>query len=211
MSKYQKESKNSNSRRGIHHGFDDFIDRAFGDEFFSDPFDNFDDFGGFGGFGNKKYKKQLGSGENKQERDHYNNHDLDIFEHFGNFGGMGMGNGGFSSVIQRFNSMGPGSHGGNGTVISKSYVSTVNYDKNGKPIKKEYTSQGIDTYDKNGTKISEKQSGYKDEEKGIKKECHQRLLNDVGHKIVKTRDYINKEEREDNFFKGMREGKILII
>lgn len=205
MSKFNKDKKDSNSRRQMHHGFDDFINRAFGDDFFSDPFDDFDGFNGFGGgFSNKRFKKQLGDREHRDERDHYNNHDLDIFEHFGNFGGMN--NGGFSSVIQRFNSMGPGNHG-NGTVISKSYVSSVNYDKNGKPIKKEYTSQGIDTYDKNGTKISEKQSGYRDEEKGIKKECHQRLLNDVGHKIVKTRDYINKEEREDNFYKGIREGK----
>lgn len=174
--------------------FDDFVNRAFGDDFFKDPFEDlrgFGSFGGFGGFGQRMKSDNMI--KSKQ-------HD-DFFEDFGN--GM-MAN--FSS----FNSNFGGGRGSQGTVITNSYVSSINYDKNGNPIKKEYSSQGIDQINKDGTKISEKQQAYKDYEKGIKKASHQRLLNDVGQKIVKTKDYKNNHEYEDNYLHGINEGKKLI-
>ena len=161
--------------------FDELVNDAFSDDFFRDPFDDFRR--GIGGFGGRMIGNQ---------------HD-----EFGGFGG------GIGSIMNfsSFNTMGGGNQG---TVISKSYVSTTNYDKNGNPIKKEYTSQAIDQVNKDGTKISEKQQSYKDSEKGIKKASQQRTLNNVGQKIVKTRDYKNQHEEENHYYNGINEGKFII-
>lgn len=97
--------------------------------------------------------------------------------------------------------------GGQGTVISNSYVSTLNYDSNGQPIRKEYSSQAFNKYGQNGTNISESRQQYRDSGKGIKKVSHQRTLNDQTHKITKTKDYKLKEENEDNYYMGIEESK----
>jgi hypothetical protein len=145
-------------------------------------------------------------GSNQHSNNNLRQRDEDDFFGGGlmsNFGDFNSGLGGFTMSM---NSMNMGK-GGQGTVISKSYVSTVKYDENGNPVKKEYTSQGIDQYNQDGTKISEKKQGFKDFEKGIKKASHQRTLNDVGQKIIKTRDYKNNHENEEHYLHGIREGK----
>lgn len=175
---YNKYRKNKEiDQLGMGH-FDDMINRAFNDDFFSDPFDD------FRGVGNRRFNSMLGSG----------GHD----EFFGGMDNGLMGNFG------RFNSGG----GNQGTVITSSYVSTTKFDNNGNPVKKEFTSQGINQYNKDGTKISEKQQNYRDSEMGIKKVSHQRTLNDVGQKIVKTKDYKNNKEQEDHYLHGLQERKI---
>lgn len=140
---------------------------------------------------------------------------------FGSFGGFGNGRGmlgrgfddedfGFGpSIFSDFVSMQSGSGPKNGTVISKSYVSTVKYGEDGKPKKQEYSSQSIDQYTKDG-RISEKRNSYQDYERGIKKAAHQRMINDQGHKIVKTKDYYKNEDFEDHYYNGLNEGKFSI-
>lgn len=93
-------------------------------------------------------------------------------------------------------------------ILNKTYIESVNYDDSGKPIKKIYTSQAINSNDKDGNVFSEINSGYIDEEKGIKKALQQKLLNDKGFKTVKTRDYVNKEEREDRYLRGISENQV---
>lgn len=166
--------------------FDSMVNSAFDDDFFRDPFENFSGFGGFGGFGGME-RHMLGGGHSSLMNDF----------------GLGSGN-----MMMRFNSSGGGNQG---TVFSSSYVSTTTMDKNGRPVKKEFSSQGIDQYNKDGTKISEKQQSYKDYDKGIKKASQQRLLNDVGQKIVKTRDYKNNHESEDHYYHNLQESKIYFL
>lgn len=125
--------------------------------------------------------------------------------HFREFG-RGFDEQNMLSQFSDMRSSGFGS-GGSGTIISKSYISSVNYDKDGKPVRKEYTSQALNQIGHDGTKISETKQSYKDSDKGIKKASHQRMLNDQGHKIVKTRDYKTNEEHEDHFYRGIQESK----
>jgi hypothetical protein len=174
--KYSKKYKSYNTRDTE---FDDMLDHAFGDEFFTDNLM----FEGFGRF-NSGGRGMIGS-----------NFDQDI-DSFG-FG---------PNIMSNFISMQSG--GNKGTVISKSYVSTVKYDQNGQPQMQEYSSQSIDQFTKDG-KLSEKKQAFQDSVKGVKKASHQRILNDQGHKIVKTRDYTKNEEFEDHYYKGMNEGMLI--
>ena len=169
--------KNNNYSKKM--DFDDYVLRAFNDDFFED--DDFG-FGGFGGFGRLNSHKMIGNDDG-----------------FGFFGGLG------SNIMSEFGSFNNLGSGKQGSVITKSYVSSINYDKNGNPQKQEFSSQSIDQYNKDGTKLSEKKHAFKDSTQGIKKASHQRMLNDQGHKIVKTRDYKNNHESEDHYYKGMEE------
>ena len=159
---------------GMNH-FDDFINQAFNDDFFNDPFIDFHK-------RNSSFGPKMLGFNNNQENE------------------LGISN------FSRFNS-GFNIGSGVGTVISKSYVSTTKLDENGNPIRKEFKSQGFDQYNKDGTKISEKHQAYRDSEKGVKKASQQRLLNDVGQKIIKTKDYKNNNELEDHYYHNMNEGK----
>ena len=96
-----------------------------------------------------------------------------------------------------------------GTVISKSYVSKVNYDQNGKPNRETYQTQSIKQTDREGKRIQEKQQAYQNTRTGIQKSAHERVLNEKGHKIVKERNRLTGDEMEHNLFKGIQEGKII--
>lgn len=142
------------------------------------------------------------------------------FSSFGNgFNSQFQGFPGFDNIYApnmlptNFSSMTSGGFfpGSNSTMISNSYVSTVNYDMNGQPIRKEYTSQVLNKVGHNGATISESRQQYKDSGKGIKKVAHQRMLNNQGHKIVKTRDYKLNQENEDNYYMGIEESKLSTI
>lgn len=169
--------------------FDDFVSRAFGSDFDSDF-----DFFGSNMMGNSR--KMISSGSNNNNN---NRLDYDLPNNFIP-----------SFVSNRFNDdfggVSLGGKGNNGTFICKSYVSTTKLDKNGRPVKQEYSSQSIDQFTKDG-KLSEKRSTYQDALNGIKKASHQRTINDQGHKIVKTKNYMNNESNEDHYYKGINEGK----
>ena len=189
---HQLQSKNMMGYNNF--AFDDLVSQAFSDDFFGD-------FGFNSGFG--RMGMGMGNMGNRQLRG--NDDDGFGFSNFGSFGGFG------NNMMMEFNSMNSGGMGGKGTCISKSYVSSVQYDKDGKPQRQEFSSQAIDQIGKDGTKISEKKSIYKDSEKGVKKASNQRTLNDVGHKIVKTKDYKTMNESENHYYKGFNESKLNFI
>jgi hypothetical protein len=95
-----------------------------------------------------------------------------------------------------------------GTVIQKSYVSTVKYDQNGQPKKETYQSQSIKQIDKEGKKIQEKQQAYQNNQ-GLQKAAHERRLNDKGHKVIKERNRNTGEETEHTIYKGITESKFI--
>lgn len=100
--------------------------------------------------------------------------------------------------------------GGNeGTVIKRSYVSSTQFDENGQPKKKTYTSQSINQFNRDGTRLSEKQDAYQDDFKGVKKAAKQKMINDQGHKVVRTRDYRSGEDIEHNYYKGFNESNFI--
>ncbi len=94
-----------------------------------------------------------------------------------------------------------------GTVITKSYVSKVNYDDSGRPQRETYQTQSIKQTDQDGKKIKEKQQAYQNSKSGVQKAAHERVLNDKGVKIIKARNSNTGEEYEHNVFKGLKEGK----
>ena len=101
-----------------------------------------------------------------------------------------------------------------GTVITKSYVSSVKFDKNGQPHKETFQSQSIKQTDKEGKKIQERQQAYQNTKSGVQKAAHERLLNDKGVKVVKAKNVNTGDEYEHNLYKGLNEGRwrrLLII
>lgn len=96
---------------------------------------------------------------------------------------------------------------GPGTFLCKSYVSRVNY-KDGKPEKEVYQSQAINHFGQDGHKIQERQEAYKNAGTGVEKAAKQRMFDDRGHKYIKERNAITKEQSEHNVFKGMDENQL---
>ncbi len=94
-----------------------------------------------------------------------------------------------------------------GTVIQKSYVSSVNYGQDGKPHEETYHQQSIKQIGKDGRKIQEKQEAYKNSKSGIEKASHQKMLDSKGHKITRERNRLTGDENEHNMYKGFNEGK----
>jgi hypothetical protein len=180
--------------------FGNMIDNAFSNEFFNnDPF--------FSNNRNSNMQNRMLEGGNN---DNHNQQQMSVMNNMGgNMGGFDNNNIMSFFSQNNFGSEGMGGGKDGSTVFSSSYVSSVTYDKGGKPVKKEFQSQGIDHF-KNGQKISEKKQAFKDYENGIKKASQQRTLNDVGQKIIKTRDYRNNETSENTYYRGMNEGKFLM-
>jgi hypothetical protein len=98
-----------------------------------------------------------------------------------------------------------------GTVITKSYVSKVNYDDNGRPQKETYQSQSIKQTDRDGKSIKEKQHAYENTKSGLQKAAHERRLNDKGIKVIREKNFQTGDEMEHNVYKGMNEGKRYLI
>ena len=193
-SRYTNNNFRNNNFNNMNDPFGNMIDNAFSDEFFNnDPI--------FSNNRNQNMQNRMLGNNNK-------NHNLQMMNNMGGFDNNIMSF--FSS--NNFGGEGMGMRGGNdgSTVFSSSYVSSVTYDKGGKPVKKEFQSQGIDHF-KDGQKISEKKQAFKDYENGIKKASQQRTLNDVGQKIIKTKDYRNNEVSENTYYRGMNEGKFFIF
>ncbi len=70
--------------------------------------------------------------------------------------------------------------GGQGTVITKSYSSSVKYDGNGQPQKETYSSQSISQTDGRGKTIGEKKSAYQNSRTNEQKAAHERVLDNKG-------------------------------
>ena len=96
---------------------------------------------------------------------------------------------------------------GPGTMISKSYVSRVDY-RDGQPHQECYQSQSINQIGQDGHKISEKQEAYKNSRTGVQKAAHQRVLDDKGMKQIRQRNVRTGAQEEHNIFKGMQENEL---
>jgi len=83
----------------------------------------------------------------------------------------------------------------------------VKYDGEGQPHKETYKTQSIRQTDREGKSIQEKQQAYQNTKSGVLKAAHERLLNDKGLKVVKSKNRNSGEEYEHNIYKGISEGK----
>ena len=96
---------------------------------------------------------------------------------------------------------------GPGTMISKTYVSKVDY-SGGQPKEESYQSQAIKQFGDGGHSISEQQEAYKNSMTGIQRAAHQRLLDDRGTKLIKQRNVNTGEQSEHNILRGIQESEI---
>ena len=115
-------------------------------------------------------------------------------------GGPGQGQRGIFISMQ-------GGGTGPGTMISKTYVSKVDY-SGGQPKEESYQSQAIKQFGEGGHSISEQQEAYKNSMTGVQKAAHQRLLDDRGTKLIKQRNINTGEQSEHNILKGLYENEV---
>ena len=100
-----------------------------------------------------------------------------------------------------------GGGSGPGTMISKTYVSKVDF-SGGQPKEESYQSQAIKQFGEGGHSISEQQEAYKNSMTGVQKAAHQRLLDDRGTKLIKQRNINTGEQSEHNILKGIQESEV---
>jgi len=70
---------------------------------------------------------------------------------------------------------------GSGTVIMKSYSSSVKYDRDGQPHKEEYSSQSMSTVDESGNRLGEKKSAYQNTKTREQKAAHEKVYDTKGN------------------------------
>ena len=100
-----------------------------------------------------------------------------------------------------------GGGSGPGTMISKTFVSKIDY-SGGQPKEESYQSQAIKQFGEGGHSISEQQEAYKNTMTGLQKAAHQRLLDDRGTKLIKERNINTGEQSEHNILKGIEENEL---
>ena len=100
-----------------------------------------------------------------------------------------------------------GGGSGPGTMISKTFVSKIDY-SGGQPREESYQSQAIKQFGEGGHSISEQQEAYKNSMTGLQKAAHQRLLDDRGTKLIKERNINTGEQSEHNILKGIQESEV---
>ena len=100
-----------------------------------------------------------------------------------------------------------GGMGGPGTMLSKTYVSKIDY-SGGQPHEESYQSQAIKQFGEGGHNISERQEAYKNSYTGVQKAAHQRLLDDRGTKLIKQRNVNTGEQSQHNIYKGIQENEL---
>ena len=101
-----------------------------------------------------------------------------------------------------------GMGGAPGTMISKTYVSKMDY-SGGQPHEESYQSQSIKQFGgEGGHNISERQEAYKNTYTGMQKAAHQRLLDDKGTKLIKQRNINTGEQSQHNILKGLQENEV---
>ena len=96
---------------------------------------------------------------------------------------------------------------GNGTMISKKYVSKIDY-SDGTPKKESYQSQSIRQFGDDGHNISERQEAYKNSATGIQQAALQRLLDDKGTKVIKERNVLTGSQDQHNIYQGISENDL---
>lgn len=96
---------------------------------------------------------------------------------------------------------------GNGTMISKKYVSKIDY-SDGTPKKESYQSQSIRQFGEDGHNISERQEAYKNSATGIQQAALQRLLDDKGTKVIKERNVLTGSQDQHNIYQGISENDL---
>ena len=146
-----------------------------------------------GHFQNEMQNMQQLTDGNQNNQNFDNNQDLTS-------GDMGHNKGGLFVSMQ-------GAGTGPGTMISKTYVSKVDY-SSGQPKEESYQSQAIKQFGEGGHSISERQEAYKNSMTGIQKAAHQRLLDDRGTKLIKQRNVNTGEQSEHNILKGIQESEV---
>ena len=100
-----------------------------------------------------------------------------------------------------------GMGGGPGTMISKTYMSKMDY-SGGQPREESYQSQSIKQIGEDGHNISERQEAYKNSMTGMQKAAHQRLFDDRGMKLIKERNVNTGEQSQHNILKGLQENEV---
>ena len=100
-----------------------------------------------------------------------------------------------------------GMGGGPGTVMSKTYMSKMDY-SGGQPREESYQSQSIKQIGEDGHNISERQEAYKNSMTGMQKAAHQRLFDDRGMKLIKERNVNTGEQSQHNILKGLQENEV---
>lgn len=151
---------------------------------FDSPFD-------FGGFGMRGMGDIFGNAERMMQRMHQQmENEIRMIGNDSNNRGIQMRS----------------SSGNPGTIISKSYVSRVNY-RDGKPQQEVYQSQAINQIGSDGRNIAEKQEAYKNSS-GIEKASHQRVLDGRGQKCIRQRNRNTGEQNEHNIYKEMQESDL---
>ena len=96
---------------------------------------------------------------------------------------------------------------GNGTMISKQYVSKIDY-SNGTPKQESYQSQSIKQFGQDGHNISERQEAYKNTETGVQQAALQRLLDDKGTKTIRQRNINTGTQEQHDLYQGITENDL---
>ena len=172
---------------GTNDPFFNFGDNAFNMDIrddFEDPFEMAGNrMGGFG-FPNIRALEQQMLGQFQNEMQHIQQLGDGNQQNINNQ--LAQGNNGGQSGL--FVSM-QGAGSGPGTMISKTYLSKVDY-SSGQPKEESYQSQAIKQFGEGGHSISERQEAYKNSTTGVQKAAHQRLLDDRGTKLIKRSRWI---------------------
>ena len=202
---------NQQGRQGFNDPFFNFSDTGFNmdiREDFEDPFENVGNrMGGFGFPNIANIERQM-LGHMQQEMNNMQQlgQDMDNF-------GQNQQNNNNTQMELRNNSQGPqgmfmhiGTNmGGPGTMISKTYMSKIDY-SSGQPREESYQSQAIKQFGEHN--ISERQEAYKNSYTGVQKAAHQRLLDDKGTKLIKQRNVNTGEQSQHNILKGIQESEV---
>ena len=198
---------NQGGRQGMSDPFYNFGDNAFNmdiREDFEDPFENMGNrMGGFGFPNIANIERQmLGQFQNEIQ----NMQELSQGMNNNPNNQMQVRNNGNGQQRGMFMHMG-GNMGGPGTMISKTYMSKVDY-SSGQPHEESYQSQAIKQFGEGGHNISERQEAYKNSYTGVQKASHQRLLDDRGTKMIKQRNVNTGEQSQHNLYKGIQESDL---
>ena len=206
-----------NNPQGRQQGFNDpffnFNDTGFNmdiREDFEDPFENMGNRMGAFGFPNiaNIERQMLGHMQQEMNNMHQLGQDMENF-------GQNQPNNNNGQMQLRNNGQGPqgmfmhiGTNmGGPGTMISKTYMSKIDY-SDGQPKEESYQSQAIKQFGEGGHNISERQEAYKNSFTGVQKAAHQRLLDDKGTKLIKQRNINTGEQSQHNILKGIQENEV---
>ena len=208
----QQPQQNQQNQPGFNDPFFNFGNEGFNmdiREDFEDPFSQMGMGNRMGFFGfpdiSSIQRQMLGQFQNEMENmqrltdGNQNNQNFDNNQDL-NPGEKDHNQGGFFASMQ-------GAGSGPGTMISKTYVSKVDY-SGGEPKEESYQSQAIKQFGEGGHSISERQEAYKNSMTGIQKAAHQRLLDDRGTKLIKQRNVNTGEQSEHNIYKGIQESEV---